>query len=90
MKFFKWQHPKTGQIRIYVNGDFGDGIKVYVVDGGTTGHYSAGFPEVVVRAEQMIGQSEVDRITDEIDEHVKKAVPSDLNPTYGDYLSIAK
>lgn len=90
MKFCKWVHPKTGAVRIYINGSFGFGIKVYVVDGGTTGHYGAGFPEVVIRSNSMIGQSTVDQINDMIDEHVKQAVPSDVNPTFADYLSLAK
>ncbi len=90
MKFNKWVNQKTGEVRIYVNGAASYGVKVYVVDGGTTGHFSAGFPEVVVRSDSMIGQSEVDRISDMIDEHVKQAVPSDANPTFADYLSLAK
>ena len=90
MKFKKWVNPKTGEARIYVNGAASYGIKVYIVDGGTTGHYSAGFPEVVVRADHMIGQSEVDQISGMIDEHVKQAVPSDVNPTFSDYLKLAQ
>lgn len=90
MKFCKWAHPKTGAVRLYVNGNFGFGVKVFVVDGGTTGHYSAGFPEIVVRADHMIGQSQVDSISDQIDEFVKQARPSDVNPTWADYLSLAQ
>ena len=89
MKFSKWQHPKTGAVRVYINEDFGYGVKVYAVDGGATGHYEAGFPEVVVRSNDLIGQSKVDRIMDTIDEYVKTARPSDHNPRFDDYLALA-
>ena len=90
MKFCKWQHPKTGQTRIYVNGAFGFGVKAYAVDGGDTGNYRAGYPELVIKCEAGMSVSDEDRIKDMIDEYVKQAVPSDVCPTFSDYLSLAK
>jgi hypothetical protein len=93
MKFAKWINTKTNQTRIYVNGNFGYGIKVFVVDGGPSGTNkfgSEGFPEIVINADFMIGQSKVDSISDQIDEFVKNAVPSEVNPVFNDYLSLTK
>lgn len=91
MKFAKWTHPSNGSTRIYVNGAAAFGISVFVVDGSTTGHYSEGFPEIIVRAKdgRLIGQSEIDRIVDAIDAEVQRLVPSEKAPTFGDYLSLA-
>ena len=89
MKLNRWANPKTGEVRVYVNGAASYGVTVYVVDGGTTGHYSAGHPEIVVRSDNMISQSEMDRIVNMIDEHVQRARPSDVNPTFADYLALA-
>ena len=95
MKFNKWVNPKNGQTRIYVNGSFGYGIKVYVVDGGDTGHFPPGFPEIVVRAQHLIGQSQLDSIIDEIGEEVEKSIggrdrESFTSPKFSDYLNLAK
>ena len=92
ISFNKWV-GKDGKIRIYVNG-IGYGLTAYVVDGGETGHYESGFPEVVVRAKngRLVGQAEVDRIVDEIDEFVesRRTVPTPWRaPRWEDYLAVA-
>jgi hypothetical protein len=89
MKFQKWQHPKTDEVRIYVNGAAGFGVKVYVVDGGVTGHYPADFPEVVVRADHMIGQSQVDAIMNDVEQHVCEALSLDRGMKYSDIVKLA-
>lgn len=91
MKFCTWTHPKTGATRIYING-LDSGLSVFVVDGRTTGHYPANFPEIIIKAKdgRLIGQSQVDSITDAIDEFVRQARPSDVNPTFADYLALAQ
>lgn len=95
MKFQRWINPKNDQVRIYVNGAADHGISVFVVDGGNTGHYSAGYPEIVVRAKdgRLIGQSQIDEIADRIDRFVDENRPVQPSPwvcpNFSDYLALA-
>ncbi len=89
MKFAKWTNPKNNQTRIYVNGAASYGISVYVVDGSTTGNYSENFPEIVIYSKDVyLSQSQKDSIIDAIDAEVQQLVPSDVAPTFNDYLSL--
>ena len=95
MRFTKWVNPKNSQVRVYVNGsDFAShGVKVFVLDGGPSGtdkFASEGFPDIRIQADFMISQSQVDSIMNEIDDFVKAAVQSDVNPVFADYLSLAQ
>jgi len=90
MKFCKWVHPKTGAVRVYVNG-VDSRVSVFVVNGGASGKYPDGFPEIVVKGKDgvWLNQSDIDSIMDEIDEHVKVARPPEVNPIFADYLALA-
>jgi hypothetical protein len=91
IKLKKWT-GKNGKTRVYVNG-LGYGINAYVVDGGETGHYSEGYPEIVVRSDSGLSGSDVDRIVDDIDAFVRlhrKQLENGRAPTFSDYLSLAQ
>lgn len=89
MNFTKWTKPGTKLARVYVNG-FSDAT-VYVVDGSTTGNFSAGYPETVVRGRcgDRLSQERIDQIMDIIDMRVQELRPSDKAPTFADYLAVA-
>ena len=98
MKFQKWINPKNNEVRVYISGVAEYGISVFVVDGATTGHYEAGFPEIIVRAKGgafglLIGQSQIDDISDRIDRFVDENRPEQPSqwvcPKFSDYLSLA-
>jgi hypothetical protein len=92
LKFKKWT-GKNGQVRIYVNG-LKYGIRAYVVDGGTTGNYPDGHPEIVVRSDDgYLSQSEIDRLMNEIDDFVEqhRQQPEPWRaPKFNDYLALAQ
>jgi hypothetical protein len=94
MKLKKWVNPKTNETRIYVNGAAGYGVSVFVVDGGTTGHYESGRPEIVVFAKDWaISQSEIDAIMDRVDQFVDENRAEQPTPwacpKFSDYLALA-
>jgi hypothetical protein len=69
MKLNVWEHPSTGQTRLYVDNALPawEG-KVYIVDGGSTGNYDPGFPEIVVQpaAGVYMSRASKDAIVDRV------------------------
>jgi len=87
MSLSKWVHPRTGDVRVYVHGL---GASVYVVDAGIADDCAAGLPQVVVNTKGPSNPAtDVDAFAAAIAEFVKQNCPSDLNPTWADYLSLA-
>lgn len=95
MKFAKWINPKTNEVRVYINGA-ASGFKVFAKDGGDCGCYPAGHVELVVRSAdaRLIGQSQIDEITNEIDRFVDENRPQQPSPwvcpKFNDYLALAE
>jgi hypothetical protein len=69
-------------------------VAVFVVDGGDSGRYEAGHPEIVVRAKDWeISQSEIDAIVDRVDRFVDENRPTQpvpwTCPRFSDYMALA-